>query len=87
MPSKLLHARLAEKILRLHPRTAEKLELPDGSEVTVSANNWAVEARVQLDETVPFGLALVPRSVGIPISAPLAATVALRVPEPEGLKE
>lgn len=82
-PSELLHARLAEKVLRLHPNTAEKLALTDDAEVTVSASSWTMEARVKLDETVPVGLALAPRSVGIPISAPHAAVVTLRVAMPE----
>lgn len=82
-PSELLHARLAEKVLRLHPKTAEKLALTDDSEVTVSASSWTLEARIKLDETVPVGLALTPRSVGIPISAPHAAVVTLRVAMPE----
>ena len=44
-PSTLLHQRLAEKVLQLHPRTAEKLDLnPDGA-VTVTAPNWTVEAQ------------------------------------------
>lgn len=87
LPSELLHARLAEKVLRMNPRTAEKLALPDDSEVTVSANTWTVEARILFDVSVPVGLALTPRSVGIPISAPLAALVTQAVPVPEALKE
>ena len=82
-PSTLLHQRLAEKVLQLHPRTAEKLNLnPDGA-VTVTAPNWTVEARIQLDETVPVGVALVPRSAGFPVSAPLSAVVTSRVAVPE----
>lgn len=85
--SPVLHPRLAEKALRLHPRTAEKLNLPDGAVVSVSADSWTVDVLVKFDETVPFGLALAPRSVGMPISAPLAATVTLQATAPEGSKE
>jgi NADH-quinone oxidoreductase subunit G len=83
LPSRLLHARLAEKVLRLHPRTAEKLDLPEDSEVSISAGDWTVEARIAFDESVPVGLALAPRSVGIPISAPQPALLSLRAVVPE----
>ncbi|MHB8856276.1 MAG: NADH-quinone oxidoreductase subunit NuoG [Bellilinea sp.] len=83
MPSTLLHQRLADKVLHLHPRTAEKLGLNADSDVLVAANNWTVEARIQLDENVPVGVALVPRSTGFPVTAPLAAAVTSRVAVPE----
>lgn len=83
MPSTLLHQRLADKVLQLHPRTAEKLGLNADGDVVVAANNWTMEARIQLDEKVPVGVALAPRSTGFPVSAPLAAAVTLRVAVPE----
>ncbi|TDA66744.1 MAG: NADH dehydrogenase (quinone) subunit G [Chloroflexi bacterium] len=83
MPSTLLHQRLADKVLQLHPRTAEKLGLNADGDVVVAANNWTVEARIQLDEKVPVGVALAPRSTGFPVSAPLAAAVTSRVAVPE----
>ncbi len=83
IPSTLLHQRLADKVLQLHPRTAEKLGLSADGDVTVAANNWTVEACIQLDENVPVGVALVPRSAGFPVSGPLAAAVTSRVAEPE----
>ncbi len=83
MPSTLLHQRLADKVLQLHPRTAEKLGLDADGDVVVAANNWTVEARIQLDEKVPVGVALAPRSTGFPVSAPLAAAVTSRVAVPE----
>ncbi|HAL17852.1 MAG TPA: NADH dehydrogenase (quinone) subunit G [Anaerolineaceae bacterium] len=83
MPSTLLHQRLADKVLQLNPRTAEKLGLDNDSDVLVAANNWTVDARIQLDENVPVGVALVPRSTGFPVTAPLAATVTSRVAVPE----
>ncbi|MHB0988952.1 MAG: NADH-quinone oxidoreductase subunit NuoG [Bellilinea sp.] len=83
MPSTVLHQRLADKVLQLHPRTAEKLSLSADGDVLVAANNWTVEACIQLDENVPVGVALVPRSTGFPVTAPLAATVTSRVAVPE----
>ncbi|MBA4398280.1 MAG: hypothetical protein C0396_00145 [Anaerolinea sp.] len=79
----MLHQRLADKVLQLHPRTAEKLGLDADGDVVVAANNWTVEARIQLDEKVPVGVALAPRSTGFPVSAPLAAAVTSRVAVPE----
>jgi len=83
MPSELLHSRLADRVLKLHPNTAEKLGLPADADVQVSAAGWTVDARIELDEGVPFGLALTPRSVGIPISGPQVAAITARVPVPE----
>jgi len=75
MPSTLLHKRLADKTIRLHPNTAEKLGLNPGGPVIVTTPSWTIEARIQLDETVPVGVALTPRSTGFPISAPQAAAI------------
>ncbi len=70
LPSKLLHARLARAEVRLHPNTAAALNLVQGGQAVLSLGHEAATALVKLDKTLPEGVALVPRSVGIHVSAP-----------------
>jgi hypothetical protein len=46
-----------------------------GQLVTVSFNGTSGEARVRLDETIPVGVALLPRDMGFAIDEPVPATV------------
>lgn len=70
--SKLLHAHLARPEVWLHPVTAGALQLEDNGWVALSIAETTVKVQVKLDETLPEGVALAPRSAGIPISAPQA---------------
>jgi predicted molibdopterin-dependent oxidoreductase YjgC len=83
VPSELLHSRLTGEVVRLNPRTAEKLGVNPETGVMVTAPNWTIDASLQLDDTVPGGVALVPRSSGFPLSAPLAAAITPRITVPE----
>jgi anaerobic selenocysteine-containing dehydrogenase len=53
----------------LHPETAKKLGAAAGDQVDL----YGFRAEVQLDATVPASVALLPRSMGIPINAPVVA--------------
>lgn len=79
LPSLLLHARLARRELWMHPATAQGLKLADKDEASLSFGSGAaavsVPVVIKVDETLPQGIALVPRSAGIPISAPKAVKV------------
>ncbi len=66
--SKLLDQRRAAPTLSLHPDTAAKLGLEAGAQVSVDD----VTLAVVLDAAVPVGVGLVPRSTGLPFSAPRA---------------
>lgn len=69
--SELLKGRTAKAALRIHPETALKFGLSDNAlqSVEVSFNHFKTILEVELDETVPPGVALLPRSMGVPITA------------------
>lgn len=63
LPSALLHERLAKPAVWVHPATAAEHGIRDKARLVYEGE--AVEAAVQLDEQVPQGIALLPRSVGL----------------------
>jgi anaerobic selenocysteine-containing dehydrogenase len=69
--SQLLHQRIPPAHIALHPDDAQRLNIPDGTLVHFVLDGAPVEARFQINEKVPAGVALVPRSLGMPISAPV----------------
>jgi NADH-quinone oxidoreductase subunit G len=72
VPSELLHLRLVPPYVALNPATAAGLNLAGEGQVEVSLNGVSRLAALRLDESLPDGVVLVPRSVGIPISGPAA---------------
>jgi NADH-quinone oxidoreductase subunit G len=74
-PSQLLAMRIGELTLLLNPAEGARLGLDDGSRIELGLNGAAAEGLVRLDERVPSGVALVPRSMGLPISSPSALTI------------
>jgi NADH-quinone oxidoreductase subunit G len=73
--SPLLSGRLGKADLRIHPVTAKKLLLADDMHVMLPVDGAAYPVRIVLDEKVPEGTALIPRSVGVPIHEPQVAQV------------
>jgi NADH-quinone oxidoreductase subunit G len=69
--SELLRAHIGATAVILHPDTAAKLGVADGEQVKVNG----FQAEVRLDATVPASVALLPRSMGVPIDAPAVAVV------------
>jgi len=65
--SSLLQPRIPRANIVLNPADAQRLNLTDGSMVNFSLNSSLVEAKLHLSEAVPAGVALVPRSMGLPI--------------------
>lgn len=68
----LLTARMARPELWMNPATAAALQISDQDKLSVAFDDETVTVDVKVDETLPEGVALAPRSVGIPISAPRA---------------
>ena len=68
--SGLLEDRIGEAFVALHPATAEKLGLITGERAALSLDGVTEEVLVKVDDTVSTGVALVPRSMGLPISGP-----------------
>jgi NADH-quinone oxidoreductase subunit G len=77
MSAELLHQRIGEASVSLHPADAARLGLRAGQTVNVTASGNGVSgaAVVKLDDTIDEGIALVPRSMGIAINEPVAVKV------------
>ncbi len=74
-PAELLEDRIGGATVSLHPKAAKKLGMQAGQRVKVSFNGFKGEATLRIDETISTGVVLVPRSMGLPISAPTAVKV------------
>ena len=70
LPSQLLHPRLPQPYVALHPLTGEHLGIVDGAHVQVHLNGVETIVLARLDDSVPTGVVLMPRSLGLPISGP-----------------
>ena len=75
MSAELLHERIGEASVSLHPDAAEKLGVRAGQTVNVSFNGTSGQAVVKLDDSIDENIALVPRSMGIAIREPVAVKV------------
>ncbi len=73
--SPLLAPRLAQPDLRIHPQTAKQLMLANEMRVMLPVDGAAFSVRIVIDENVPEGCALIPRSAGVPIHEPQVAQV------------
>jgi len=73
--SELLHGRIGETFIALHPQTAKRLGVEAGKTVKVSFDGVQGEAVVKLDETISAGVALIPRSMGLAMREPAAIKV------------
>lgn len=70
IPTELLHPRLVEPFIALNPADADAQKAADGMTVNLSLDGSFAPAVVVVDENVPAGFALVPRSCGIGINKP-----------------
>ncbi len=70
--SPLLQQRLAEPAVTLHPDSAERFGLQEGGSADVSFNGLTARVAVHVDAGIPAGVALLPRSVGLPLHQPAA---------------
>jgi NADH-quinone oxidoreductase subunit G len=78
MPSELLHQRIPPAHILLNPENARYLNITDGAKVQFSVNGNPVEAQLQVNDQVPIGVALVPRSLGVPLRTPTPIEVKLK---------
>jgi NADH-quinone oxidoreductase subunit G len=74
-PTKLLDDRLSARVLALHPDTAARFHLAVGVETQLTLNGVTAPVGVRLDDSLPLDVALLPRSLGLPIWEPVAITV------------
>jgi anaerobic selenocysteine-containing dehydrogenase len=75
MSSELLHERIGDASVSLHPDAAARLGLRAGQTVNVSFNGTNGVAVLKLDDSISEEVALVPRSMGIAIREPVAVKV------------
>ena len=75
LSAELLHQRIGEASVSLHPDAAARLGVQAGQTVNVSFNGTSGAAVVRLDDSIDEGIALVPRSMGIAIREPVAVKV------------
>lgn len=68
--AKLLDHRIGEVYVALHPSAAEKFGVEAGERVTLGLDGSDEEVVVKIDDTISAGVALVPRSMGLPIQEP-----------------
>ncbi|MEN8171641.1 MAG: NADH-quinone oxidoreductase subunit NuoG [Chloroflexota bacterium] len=68
--SEVLGSHLPEPFVVLNPEDAQRVKTADGMTVSITLAEESYVAVVGTDETVPTGIVLVPRSVGMPISGP-----------------
>ncbi len=75
MTSEILHQRIPQPYVALHPEEAKRLKLSSGDTAELSLNGTSTFVTLHLEETLPRGVVLVPRSMGIPISHPEPAVL------------
>ncbi len=68
--SEILGPRLIKNQLIVNPIDAEEAGLSSGSRVAISLGERTHEAAVDIDQKVPVGVILIPRSMGIPLDGP-----------------
>ncbi|MBK5108722.1 MAG: molybdopterin-dependent oxidoreductase, partial [Anaerolineales bacterium] len=77
LPSEILHQRIPEPYVVLHPETTAALGFTDGAKIRIAISGSELEVAVRLDETIPVGVVLVPRSMGVPIHGPVETKISL----------
>jgi predicted molibdopterin-dependent oxidoreductase YjgC len=75
LPSERLQARGAKPEIWLNPATAVTLLVEENTEVHLIVNGAPYVVRVKIDESLPEGVGLVPRSTGVPVFGPLAVRI------------
>ncbi len=78
-PSTLLAGRIGQLTATLHPATAGKFGIENGSKLRVSLPGGEADLIAVLDDSVSAGVVLIPRSMGVSIPQP--APVSVRVAE------
>ena len=77
LPTTLLHRRLAKVgMVFMNPSSAADLNLADGKAAIMTIVGATCTVQIALDPTVPQGVVLAPRSVGLPVTAPVKVRLA-----------
>ena len=73
--TEVLGPRLEKYSLIIHPKDSEKLSLTEGSQAEIKIKNESYTGLIQLNDKVPEGVILVPKSMGIQLAAPANAEI------------
>jgi NADH-quinone oxidoreductase subunit G len=73
--SEILQAHIGEATLCISPDTAAQYKVKTGEMTQLKINGTVCKVRVLVDETVPASVAILPRSMGIPINSPAAISL------------
>jgi len=73
--SEVLAPRLEDQLLIIHPADGEKLTLIEGARAEILIGEDSYPGLIKLDDRVPQGVILVPRSMGIPLTVPVNAEI------------
>ena len=77
LPTTLLDQRIPGPYVVIHPETTAHLGFSDGTKIQIEFGTSEVEVTARLDETIPVGVVLVPRSMGVPLHEPAAVKISL----------
>jgi NADH-quinone oxidoreductase subunit G len=77
LPTTLLEQRIPVPYVVMHPETTTDMGIMDGAQIKLDLSGTEIQVQARLDETIPVGVVLVPRSMGIPIHGPSAVKIAL----------
>jgi NADH-quinone oxidoreductase subunit G len=68
--AELLQGRIGEAFVAIHPSAAESYGVAAGEHVTLSLDGTSEQVLVKIDPSISTGVALIPRSMGLPILEP-----------------
>jgi NADH-quinone oxidoreductase subunit G len=74
-PTQLLEQRVGEAAVILHPSTAKKFGIEAGGRAKIKLASMNADVVVKTDASVPTGVVLVPRSMGLAIRKPVTAKI------------
>ena len=74
--TELLGQRIPQPYVTIHPAEAERLGLVGAAQVVIRLGESLFAASLRLDQSLPVGIVLIPRSLGIPLHAPVAIALA-----------
>jgi NADH-quinone oxidoreductase subunit G len=73
--SMLLRSHIPQASITVNPQDAARLNIADGTQVQISFDKAEYFGKLKINEQVPAGIGLVPRSLGIPIDSPVQVVV------------
>ena len=76
-PAKLLHQRIPDPYVVVHPESVAHLGVMDRSNIQLEISGAEIVLVARIDEAIPQDVVLVPRSMGIPIHEPSPVKVTL----------